>query len=81
VRKIRRLHFKKDAKEFWFDTLVDVCPVSGREFHIRRIYLGGHILNHRTPAKCVCTECGIPLYKEKKKRIKRGMPVFFGKIV
>ena len=81
MKDLRRLHFKKDTREFCFDALADVCPVTSREFHIRRIYVGAHILIHRTPANCVCSECKILLYKERKERVKRGMPVFFGKIV
>jgi len=80
VRKIRRLHFKKDTREFCFDALADFCPVTGKEFHLRRIFLEKHVSGHRTSSNCFCSECGIFLYKDKEKN-KRGLPVFFGKIV
>lgn len=81
MRKIRRPHFKKDAKEFCFEALLGFCPVTGREFHIQRDFLKEHCFGHQTPANCFCSECLTFLYKERKRKVKRGTPVFFGKIV
>jgi hypothetical protein len=80
MKDLRRLHFKKDIRNFCFEALVDFCPVTGKEFYLRRSFLEKHVSGHRTPSKCFCSECGIFLYKDEE-RNKRGLPVFFGKIV
>lgn len=78
--KKRRLHFKKDIREFCFDALADFCPVTGKEFHLQRDFLEEHCSGHRTPSNCSCSECGIFLYKDKE-RSKRGRPFCFSRIV
>lgn len=77
-RKTRSSHFKRDARGFCFETLFDFCPVTGGEFYLKRIFLEKSITGRRRPSNCFCSECGIFLYKDKK-RTKRGSQVLFGK--
>lgn len=77
----RRLHFKKNTREFCFETLTTFCPVSGKGFYIRRDFLEEHGHSYRTAADCFCNECSMFLYKEGKKRVKRGAPISLGKSV
>jgi len=79
-RFARKFHFKPDTKKFCFDNLVELCPVTGKKFHVHRVFLEEHSSWHRVPADCFCSECLNFLYKERRKKDERGNSAFFGKI-
>lgn len=81
MKDLKRSHFKKNTREFCFDALAKFCPVSGKDFHLKRIFLGKHGLGYRASANCFCSECSTFLYKEKRININRGAPLVLGKIV
>ena len=81
MEKSRRLHFRKNTRKFCFDALTNFCPVSGKDFHLKRIFLEKHSLGHRTSANCFCSDCAALLYKESKVSVNKGMPIFIGKSV
>jgi len=73
--KLKRSHFKRNAKTFCFENIAKTCPITRKPFEIAPEKLEKYVYGKISRRKQCCNQCHRVLYVEKK--IKKEISPFF----